>query len=123
MLDQSIPNIEVNVKSFVTADEATTLFENKPFVKSSAEDDYIIVDGEIARGYIAAHSFGIDVMAAHPTRGMFKSNILVKIGKGYTQFVTGGSFVVGVKVLARIVVEDVEIGAGDKERAVISKTK
>jgi len=122
VLDQSISEATVTAKSFTTADDSVSLFENKVFKTSDAKDDYIIIEGEVARGYIAAHSLFIDVMSADPARGMFKCNVAVQLKKESQRFVLGGDFVVNVKVLARIMVEDVEIAVGDKEQAVLSKT-
>lgn len=121
LLDQTIPETDVTAKSFTTADESVTLFDNKALTKTGEKDDFIVIDGDVARGYIAAHSFSLDVMAARPSRGMYKCNVQVGV-KNKKKFLLGGTFSLGVKVLARIMVEDVEVGVGDKDQAVLSKT-
>ena len=121
LLDQSIPNVKTIAKSFSTADDSVTLFDNKPFTKSPEKDDYLVFEGDVARGYIAAHSFGIDIMASNPTKGMYKCSIEVQAPKEAKNLVIAGAFEINVKVLARILVEDVEIAVGDKDHA-LSKT-
>lgn len=121
LLDQSIPNVKIIAKSFSTADDSVTLFDNKPFTKSPEKDDYLIFEGDVARGYIAAHSFGIDIMASNPTKGMYKCSIEVQTPKEAKNLVTAGAFEINVKVLARVMVENVEIAVGDKDHA-LSKT-
>lgn len=121
LLDQSIPNVKIIAKSFSTADDSVTLFDNKPFTKSPEKDDYLIFEGDVARGYIAAHSFGIDIMASNPTKGMYKCSIEVQTPKEAKNLVTAGAFEMNVKVLARVMVENVEIAVGDKDHA-LSKT-
>ena len=121
LLDQSIPNVKIIAKSFSTADDSVTLFDNKPFTKSPEKDDYLIFEGVVARGYIAAHSFGIDIMASNPTKGMYKCSIEVQTPKEAKNLVTAGAFEMNVKVLARVMVENVEIAVGDKDHA-LSKT-
>lgn len=123
VLDQSIPDASVSAQSLVTADDSVTLFEHKPFTKTAEKDDYIVIDGDVARGYIAAHSFYLDVMAANPSRGMLKCNIAAKIKKDTTKrFVLGGKYIVRVKVLARIMVEGVQIAVGDKDSTSLKTT-
>lgn len=121
LLDQSIPNVKIIAKSFSTADDSVTLFDNKPFTKSPEKDDYLVFEGDVARGYIAAHSFDIDIMASNPTKGMYKCSIEVQTPKEAKNLVTAGAFEMNVKVLARVMVENVEIAVGDKDHA-LSKT-
>ena len=98
LLDQSIPNVKIIAKSFSTADDSVTLFDNKPFTKSPEKDDYLVFEGDVARGYIE-----------------------VQAPKEAKNLVIAGAFEINVKVLARILVEDVEIAVGDKDHA-LSKT-
>jgi len=114
VLDQSIPEVSVFVKEFTSASGEKTLFGDKPMTKST-EDDFIVVDSEIARGYVAAHAFELNVLSESLSRGLYRASLNVEIKKDPKLFVTGGSFDVACKVLARINVEDVKVGVSDKD--------
>lgn len=118
LLDQSIPDVAVSVTSFETADSgATVLFENKALVKSDDAEDFIVLDSEVAKGFVAANAFKLPVMDASPTRGMYNGKFEVVLPSSNKLLVSGGESVLKVKVLARIMVEGVEIGIGDKDHA------
>ena len=116
LLDRSIPDVTVTAKSFTTADDSVTLFDNKPFVKSSSKDDMIVLSNEIAKGYIEAHAYILDVMSAKPKRGMFKCNVGVKIANG-KHFIKSSNYGLKLKVLARVMVEDVKVFVAEKDQA------
>jgi len=115
LLDQSIPDVKLTAKSFSTSDDSVTLFENKAFSKSTGDDKFII-EGEVARGYMAAHSYSLDVMSTKPSRGMYKCKVAFEVSKNAKLYTSFESFELRVKVLAKIVVEDVEIAVGEKDR-------
>jgi len=116
LLDKSVPDVKVTAKSFTTADDTVTLFDNKPFTKSTSKDDMIVLENEVAKGYIEAHAFDLDVMAANPKRGMFLCNVGIQVQNG-NQYVKKSSYSVGLKVLARVMVEDVQIYVAEKDQA------
>ncbi|XP_065651627.1 dolichyl-diphosphooligosaccharide--protein glycosyltransferase subunit 2 isoform X3 [Hydra vulgaris] len=115
LLDVSLNNVQVNVKSFVTADERI-IFDNQAFVKSPEKDDYIIVEGEVARGYFPANSYNVDVGSTNPLRGMYKCNVQVNIGN-QKHYIVKDTYVINVKVVSKIAVEDVFIEVGEKDQA------
>ena len=120
LIDQAIPDAKITAKSFETADDkATAVFENKALAKSEDADDFIVLDSEVAKGFVAANAFKLDVMEAAPTRGMYNCKFGVELDNKL--FVLGGDFVAKVKVLAKIVVEDVEIGIGDRDQSNVAK--
>lgn len=122
LLDQTIPDITVTAISLETAQQdSTTILENKDLVKSDDADDFIVIDSEVAKGFIAAHSYKIDVMEANPTRGAYSCKLEVGLSKDSKHLVLDGPFTVSLKVLARIMVEDVEIGVGDRDHSTVSK--
>lgn len=122
LIDQAIPDAKISAKSFETADEkATAVFENKALAKSEDADDFIVLDSEVAKGFVAANAFKLDVMGANPTRGMYNCRFEVELNPANKLFVLGGEFVAKVKVLAKIVVEDVEIGIGDRDQSIVAK--
>lgn len=122
LLDQSIPDVTVSVNSFETADsDATALFKNKELQKSNDAEDFIVLDSEVAKGFVAANAFKLSVMDATPSRGMYNAKFEVGLKGGNKLLVLGGEFVLKVKVLAKIMVEGVEIGVGDKDHSSISK--
>jgi len=114
VMDQSIPDASVSVKEFTSASGEKTLFGDKHMVKST-EDDFIVVDSEIARGYVAAHPFELNVLSENLSRGLYKASLNVEIKKDSKLFVIGGSFDVPCKVLTRVNVEDFKIGVSDKD--------
>ena len=116
LLDVSLGNAKVYVKSFVTSDERTTLFDNRLFVKSPENDDYIIVEGEVARGYFPANSYGVDISSVNPSRGMYKCEVKVELLNDQAQYIVKDPYVIDVKVLAKIAVEDVLIEIGEKDQ-------
>jgi len=121
LLDRAIPDAKVTAKSLKTADESVTLFDNKPFVKApNNKEDMIVIDNEVARGYIEAHAFDLDIMAANPKRGMFKCNVAVQL-KG-KQFIKKAGYEVSLKVLARVMVENAKIFVGEKDQASSAST-
>jgi len=122
LLDQYIPDVTVTASSLETSQDATAIIENKDLVKSDDADDFIVIDSEVAKGFVAAHSFKVDVMDSNPTRGAYNCNLEVGLNKAAKQLVLDGPFVVNLKVLARIMVEDVEIGVGDRDHSTVSKT-
>jgi len=125
LIDQSIPDAKITVTSFVTSDaDATIVFENVELKKSADADDFIVVDGEVAAGFVAAHSYTLDILNtdANVNRGLYDCKFEVGLKAGSKRFLRDGLFVVKAKVLAKIVVEDVEIGVGDKDQSSFSKT-
>ena len=122
LLDRSIPDVTVTAKSFTTADDSVTLFDNKPFSKSKSKDDTIVLSNEVAKGYIEAHAYVLDIMAANPKRGMFKCNVGIKISNG-KQFIKSSNYGVGLKVLARVMVEDVQVYVAEKDQPSGNPTK
>ena len=122
VLDQSVPDVKVTAKAFTTADESVTLFDNKVFTKSTSKDDVIVIDNEVARGYINAHPYDLDIMAANPKRGMFKCQVALTLKDG-KQFVTSEAYEMKVKVLARVMVEDVDIAVGEKDQKLDKASK
>jgi len=123
LIDQSIPDAKITATSFETADsDATTVFEDKELTKSEDADDFIVIDSEVAKGFVAANAFKLDVMESNPSRGMYNCKFDVSLKTSNSLFVLDGDFVVSVKVLAKIMVEDVEIGVGDRDQAAVSKT-
>lgn len=116
VLDKSIGDASVTAKEFITADESVTLFDNKAFTKSNSKDDVITVQNEVARGYVNAHAYDLDVMSANPKRGMFRCKIVVSVKDG-KQFVKETVYELKVKVLARVMVEDVDVAIGEKDQA------
>jgi len=122
LIDQAIPDAKISAKSFETADDdATTVFENRALVKSEDADDFIVLDSDVAKGFVAANAFKLDVMGSSPNRGMYNCKFEVELNAANKLFILGGTFVSKVKVLAKIVVEDVEIGIGDRDQSVIAK--
>jgi len=123
LIDQSIPDATLTAKSFETADaDATAVFENKPLTKSDDTDDFIVIDSEVAKGFIAANAFKLDVMSASPTRGLYNCEVEVGLKEeGSAMFVLDGKFTIPVKVLAKIMVEDVQLGIGDRDSSSVSK--
>jgi len=113
VLDQSIPEATVEVKTFTDA-SGENKFGEKPMEKST-EDDFIVVDAEIARGFVAAHAFELNVLSESLSRGLYSASLNVEIKKDSKLFVTGGSFDVSCKVLTRVSVEDFKIGVSDKD--------
>jgi oligosaccharyltransferase complex subunit delta (ribophorin II) len=123
LIDQSIPEIKISATSVETSGaDTTTILENKELTKSDDPDDFIVIDSEIAKGFVAAHSFKLDIMDANPTRGMYKCQLEVGLKPGNKLFALDGAFSVNAKVLAKIMVEDVEIGVGDRDQASVGKT-
>jgi len=117
LLDRSLSDIKsVTAKSFTTADDTVTLFDNKPFTKSNNKDDMIVLDNEVARGYIEAHAFDLNVMAANPKRGMFMCNVGIQM-KEAKQYIKKSTYGIGLKVLARVMVEDVAVFVAEKDQA------
>jgi len=114
VLDQSIPEASVSVKEFAASGGDKTLYGDKPMVKST-EDDFIVVDSEVARGFVAAHAFELNVLSESLARGLYTASLNVEIKKDTKLFVIGGSFDVPCKVLARVSVEDFKIGVSDKD--------
>ena len=54
LIDQSIPDVKITATSFATADkDSTVIFENVELAKSTDDDDFIVVDGEVATGKIS----------------------------------------------------------------------
>jgi len=122
LIDQAIPDASITAKSFETADsDGTVVLENQPLVKSEDADDFIVLDSESVKGFVAANAYKLDVMAGAPNRGMYNCKFEVTVGAANKLFVLGGDFVATVKVLAKIVVEDVEIGVGDRDKTAVSK--
>lgn len=122
LIDQAIPDATITATSFETTDsDATVVFENTALVKSEDPDDFIVIDSEVAKGFVAANAFKLDVMGAKPTRGMYTCKFEVGLKTGNSLFVLDGNFAVSVKVLAKVMVEDVEVGVGDRDQAVVSK--
>jgi len=122
LIDQSIPDAKVTATSFETADsDATVVFEDKELIKSEDADDFIVIDSEVAKGFVAANAFKLDVMGSNPSRGMYNCKLDVSLKTSNSLFVLDGDFVVSVKVLAKIMVEDVEIGVGDRDQSTINK--
>ena len=123
LIDQSIPDAKITAMLFETAgQDATVIFENKELTKSEDADDFIVIDSEVAKGFVAAHAFKLNVMDANPTRGIYNCKFEVGLKTGNELFALDGLFAVSVKVLAKIMVEDVEIGVGDKDQSTIGKT-
>jgi len=123
LIDHSIPDVTVTAVSLDTANqEATTILENKDLTKSDDPEDFLVIDSEIAKGFVAAHSFKLDVMDVGPNRGLYNCKLEVGLNKANKHLVLDGPFVVNLKVLARIMVEDVEIGVGDRDHSSVSKT-
>jgi len=121
LIDQAIPDAKIVAKSFETADDdATAVFENRELVKSEDADDFIVLDSDVAKGFVAANAYKLDVMGASPTRGMYNCKFEVQ-GLTSKLFVLGGAFTAKVKVLAKIVVEDVQLGIGDRDQTTVSK--
>jgi len=121
LIDQAIPDAKITAKSFETVLDSTVVFENKALVKSEDADDFIVLDSEVAKGFVAANAFKLDVMSVAPNRGMYNCKFDVTLNAANKLFVLGGDFVAKVKVLAKIVVEDVEIGVGDRDQSSVSK--
>jgi len=122
LIDQSIPEVSVTATSFESADsDATVVFENKPLAPSADQDDFIVIDSEVARGFVAANAFKLDVMAQTPNRGLYNCKLAVQLKEGGDRFVLDGAFTVKVKVLAKIMVEGVQIGVGDRDQTNINK--
>lgn len=122
VLDKSIGDASVTAKEFTTADDSVTLFDNKPFTKSNSKDDVITVQNEVARGYVNAHAYDLNVMAANPKRGMFNCKVTVAVKDG-KQFVKEEVYVLKVKVLARVMVENVDVAVGEKDQAIGKSVK
>jgi len=123
LIDQSIPDASITATTFETADsDATAILEDTVLIKSEDPDDYIVIDSEVAKGFVQAHAFKLDVMGANPNRGMYNCKFDVGLKTSESLFVLDGNFVVSVKVLAKIMVTDVEIGVGDRDQAAITKT-
>ena len=114
LLDRSVPDVSVTAKSFSTSDDSVTLFDNKAFDKPNSKD-MIVLDNEVARGYIEAQAYGLNVMAASPKRGMFKC--IVDLNMKGKHFLKKASYKVDLKVLSKVMVEDVEIVVTDKDHA------
>jgi len=123
LIDQAIPDSTITATSFETAgSDVTTVFENKQLVKSEDADDFIVIDSEVAKGFIAANAYKLDVMSANPSRGIFNCKFAVGLKGSNNFFVLGGDFIVSVKVLAKITVEDLDIGVGDRDQSTLTKT-
>jgi len=122
LFDRSIPDVAVTAKSFTTADDSVTLFDNKQFSKSNDKDDTIVLSNEVAKGYIEAHAYALDVMGAKPKRGMFLCNVGIKISNG-KQYIKPSNYGIGLKVLARVMVEDVQVYVAEKDQVSGSPTK
>ena len=122
LLDRSISDAAVTAKSFTTADDSVTLFDNKKFSKSTDKDDTIVLSNEVAKGYIEAHAYALDVMGAKPKRGMFMCNVGIKISNG-KQYIKPSNYGIGLKVLARVMVEDVQVYVAEKDQMSGNPTK
>lgn len=123
LMDHSIPDAKIIATSLETAgQDPTIILENQELTKSEDQDDYIVIDSEIAKGFVAAHSFKLDIMGASPNRGMYNCKFEVKLKTKKELFSLNGPFTLNVKVLTKIMVEDVEIGVGDRDVATVSKT-
>lgn len=116
LLDKSISGVKVTAKSFTTADGSVTLFDNRDMKESKSKDDMIVLENEVAKGYIEAHAYDLDVMAANPKRGMFSCSVGVVI-ENNNQYLKKSNYDIDVKVLAKVMVEDVQIYVAEKDQA------
>lgn len=114
-MDKSISDVKVTAKSFTTADGSVTLFDNRVMKKSTSKDDMIILENEVARGYIEAHAYDLDVMAANPKRGMFSCSVSIQIENG-NQYLKKSNYDIDVKVLAKVMVEGVKVYVAEKDQ-------
>ena len=70
LIDQSIPEVSLRLDKLVGDKDETVLLEDVVLQKSDETDDYIVINSEVAKGFVAANAFKLDVMAATHNRGM-----------------------------------------------------
>lgn len=121
LIDQAIPNVTITATSFETAgSDATAILENTALESSKDAEDFIVVDSENVKGFIAANAFKLDVMSAKPSRGVYNGNF--KVSHENKLFAAGSAFTLSFKIVTKISIEDVEIGVGDKDHSAIAKS-
>ena len=79
--------------------------------------DYIVVESPAARGYVAASTHVLDVMAAKPSRGLYTVTVNVDFKKDAKMYTGGLDAKVQIKVLSKVTVEDLEVGVSDRDQS------
>lgn len=86
----------------------------------SPNSDYIIVQSDIAKAYIAAHSYLYDFGSAD--RGIYTLTLNVKFNKNSAVYIGGKDVETKAKVVSRVTVADVEVGVADRDQTSSSKS-